>query len=98
MFYPTTKTRKEKKNGDALKATTSSFGKRNKLQWFQLLTDSDIYRNIISGFGIPNMILRLSYQPLLGPVLPVWLIWPTLTADMDDIDSKNHWPIPIPRF
>jgi len=46
------------------------------------------FDNVISNFKVPDTILTLYYWLKLGPMLP----------DIDDIDTKNHWPITIPRF
>ena len=44
--------------------------------------------NILSGFKIHDTILSLYYRLIL-PTLPI------LTANINDIDTSNHWLIPI---
>ena len=46
--------------------------------------------NIISDLEVPNTILTLSNEPILGPVLL------NMMGDTDNIDTKNDCPIPIP--
>ena len=45
--------------------------------------------NILSGFKVAEY----NINPIISTIYPS-----ILTADIDNIDTAIHWPIPIPRF